>query len=289
MNPNGIDSDDLRSQLQSYGEKYPDALDDDTSYDTIGDEYSSDRYSGSINGTQQGEDSGQKNAPTIDEEELDSLGYKSPKDFGGPRQAEGEEDYQDESNGFQDQPQKKQQGRKNKGVNTERGKGFQMDTLASRIIGALVAGAICYFVILPMMTFALRSVFNIQPQWYDNYEDITNEYFSENRYQTDIKEPIGELKNIREHVSDTFTEITGINLDPKMKDGKTILRVPFIVGTDDIRTTINGDEYAIEVPKEALLSESEYNRAEIELSILDREVQGVKFIKFVNVVEGKKK
>lgn len=295
MNPDDIDMGGLRGSLREYGNTYPEAYDDtDIDVDLIGGGYQSDKYSGGVTNTSNNDNqtvNNQQNTQQEYDEDMEDLGYKQPSEFGGPQNVSHDAYEPNEQQGhFQDrQPQQggpKQQ--QQMPQQHQQRASLGINTILMWALGAVIAGAIGYFIIQPMLAFALRSAFNIQPQWYDNYEDITNKYFSEHEFQTEFTEPLDDLKNIRGHISDTFTEVTGIDLDTKMKDGKTILRVPFVVGHNDIRTSINGAEYAIDVPSEILLTEGSYNRAEIELSIMNKEIQGIKFLKFVRVLDSDK-
>ena len=158
------------------------------------------------------------------------------------------------------------------------------------LTSALIIALMGYFVIIPLFLHTLESVLHISPQWYDQYEDVTSEYFSGD-LNTDIEQPIEKLENIKDGVEIKFKDITGIDIRPKLKEGKTIVLAPFIVSENntsedsyEIRVMINGDEYALEVDPLAMIKESSSNRAKLEISVLDREVVGTKFIEFVTVI-----
>lgn len=283
MNDMDIDSSSLARELGDYETNNPDVHTDYGEDFSVGDDLSSQRYDG--NGDISARDniknkikgSGNNNRADDDEVDLESLGYKSP-DVGDD---EGNEETGTERSSEEGRPRRTKEGNNYRGG---------VAGVIHNLISAIIVAGICYFIILPMLLFALRSAFGIQPQWYDNYQDISDRYYNKDNTNTDLEQPITELKNIRDHVSDTFTDVTGLDLRPKLEEGKTVLMAPFVVGTNgnDIRVFINGDEYSIDVSAVDMLAEKANNRAQIEVSVLDREIVAVKFISFESVVEGVK-
>ena len=279
MNDMDIDSSSLARELGDYETNNPDVHTDYGEDFSVGDDLSSQRYDG--NGDISARDNiknkikGSNNRADDDEVDLESLGYKSPD--------VGDDDGNEETGA--ERSSEEGRSRRTKESNNYRG---GVAGVIHNLISAIIVAGICYFIILPMLLFALRSAFGIQPQWYDNYQDISDRYYNKDNTNTDLEQPITELKNIRDHVSDTFTDVTGLDLRPKLEEGKTVLMAPFVVGTngDDIRVFINGDEYSIDVSAVDMLAEKANNRAQIEVSVLDREIVAVKFISFESVVEG---
>lgn len=270
MNDNAPDTSSLMSELDAYGKANPNASKDIDEEFTVGDDLTSDKYSGNSDVNNK-----IKTAPNSQQEHdevLDELGYKA--DVPVTKAKNTRESFSEEPI----HPVRERRERPNIGLGN----------ILNNAVSAVIVGAICYFIILPMLLFAVRSIAGIQPQWYDNYQDISDKYFSSDNKNLDMKEPIKDLKSIRDHVTDTVKDVTGYDIRPKLNEGKTIILAPFVVGETGkgIRVFINGEEYSLEVPAVDMLKEESSNRAKIEISVLDREIVGTKFISFERVVEG---